>query len=45
MIEGTGKNIKGILDSVLTSQKIKQLNEKLDLIVKEFNSIKKKMKK
>lgn len=45
MIEGTGKNIKGVLDSVLKSQKIKQLNEKLDLIVKEFNRIKKKMKK
>jgi len=45
MIEGTGENIKGILNSVLMSQKIKQLTDKLDVIVKEFNDIKKKSKK
>jgi len=41
MIEGTGKKIKGVLNTVLISQKVKTLNDKLESIIKEFENIKK----
>ncbi|MHA2431363.1 MAG: hypothetical protein ACXACC_10100 [Promethearchaeota archaeon] len=42
MLEDTSKNIKVVIDSVLISQKIKQLSEKIKIIEDSVNEIKNK---